>query len=74
MNAPKRWRAPDGTVIDAITVTGSGRVGGDGEFLRVRWPNSRHRALLRSVAELAALGIDLAELAEEMPPRLTAVR
>lgn len=62
-----RWTSPDGHTVEVITLSGTGSADRDGQWLRVtrRAPAGRLLVVqVRTPAELAGLGVDLAALTE----------
>jgi hypothetical protein len=59
-----KFRTPDGSVVEEISLTQTG-THQDGKWLRVTGPTGLFVGQVRTVPELAGLGIDLAELTEE---------
>jgi hypothetical protein len=59
-----RFRAPDGSVVEEIHLTHTSDHS-DGRWLRVTGPTGIFVGQVRTVGELAKLGIDLADLEEE---------
>jgi hypothetical protein len=58
-----RYVAPDGTQVDVITLSATGR-GEDGQWLRVTGSYGEFRGMVRTPEELSTLGINVAELEE----------
>jgi hypothetical protein len=68
-----RWITPDGVTVDVITLAGTSRGGGrlrdtgargDGQWLRVTGSQGNYAGQVRTPAELAKLGVTLADLTE----------
>ena len=66
-----RWVTPDGGRVDVITLSGTVPANsrlrhagerGDGQWLRVTGPAGNYAGQVRTPAELAGLGVDLAGL------------